>query len=84
MGQRPRLPISKLIDKQLAVALAISAEVIAELHKMRELRNRCAHGEAPSISRDDASDFAYRAWAMAWNFAECSRSQPQSARSSVI
>jgi hypothetical protein len=40
-----------------------------ELHGMRKLRNRCAHGEAPPITAETAAFFAFRAWSIAWSIA---------------
>ena len=66
-GASPREHISNLIDKYLSQHPAASPELIRELHAMRELRNRCAHGEAPPLTADEARDFAQRAWTIAWD-----------------
>jgi hypothetical protein len=58
----PRDIISKLIDTVLCKHPVATSELIEELHIMRKLRNRCAHGEAPPLSVEEAGRFAYRAW----------------------
>lgn len=68
-GARPREPVSKLIDRYLSQHPAASPELIRELHSMRELRNRCAHGEAPPLTADEARAFAHRAWTIGWDLA---------------
>ena len=65
----PRENISILIDKYLSQHPAASPELIRELHAMRELRNRCAHGEAPPLIASEARAFAHRAWTVAWDLA---------------
>ena len=70
LGAHARTSVATQIDTYLVPALGLSTEIVAELHTMRQLRNQCAHGEAPSISRDEASTFAHRAWAMAWGITE--------------
>ena len=68
-GAGPREHISSLIDGYLSRHPAASPELIRELHVMRELRNRCAHGEAPPLTADKARAFAHRAWTVAWDLA---------------
>jgi hypothetical protein len=67
-GIRSRLSVAGLIDNRLSRHLPLSAELIAELHGMRRLRNECAHGEAPCITAGAAAEFAHRAWSFAWLF----------------
>jgi hypothetical protein len=73
-GADPRANISRLIDKYLVKHPLVTPELVRELHAMRTLRNRCAHGEAPPLSVEESSAFAYRAWditsALAWGKAE--------------
>ena len=68
-GAGPRENISNLIDKCLSQHPTASPELIRELHAMRELRNRCAHGEAPPLAASEARAFAHRAWTVAWDLA---------------
>lgn len=57
-------PMHMLID--LLRQFGLSAKDADELHEMRKLRNRCAHGEAPPVSPETAAFFAFRAWSIAW------------------
>jgi|SRR6266446_6634244 len=68
-GADPRENISNVIDRYLSQYPAASPELIRELHVMRELRNRCAHGEAPPLTADQAHTFAHQAWTIAWDLA---------------
>jgi hypothetical protein len=68
-GAGPRENISTIIDRHLSRHPAASAELIRELHVMRELRNRCAHGEAPPLTADEARAFAHRAWTIGCDLA---------------
>jgi hypothetical protein len=62
-------PISHLIDKYLSKHSAASPGLIRELHAMRRLRNRCAHGKAPPLAASEARAFAHRAWTVASDLA---------------
>ena len=64
-----RQSIARLIDTYLRRHPRVPPSVISELHRMRQLRNNCAHGEAPSLSSREASAYAYRAWEIAWDLA---------------
>src|SRR5262245_18678163 len=55
-------PIAKLIDKYLVLHPHVAPELVRELHVMRTLRNQCAHGLAPPLTVEQATEFAYRAW----------------------
>lgn len=68
-GAGPREHVATLIDKHFLFYPVASTELIRELHFMRELRNRCAHGDAPPFTADEARAFAHRAWTLAWDFA---------------
>jgi hypothetical protein len=68
-GANPRANISYLIDKDLSRHPAASPELVRELHVMRDLRNRCAHGEAPPLTANEARAFAHRACTIAWDLA---------------
>ena len=63
-----RRSISELINSCLAQRLGVAPKLIRELHSMRLLRNKCAHGDAPPLTADQARNFAHRAWTIAWNF----------------
>jgi hypothetical protein len=82
-GADPRDRISKIIDKHLPQHPVMTPAIIGELHRMRGMRNLCAHGDAPSLSVEESSAYAYRAWdiqsALAWNNAEF-LSKPSGAR----
>ena len=54
--------VARLIDKNLVHHPGVTRELVCELHVMRRLRNRCAHGEAPPITVEETTAFAYRAW----------------------
>jgi len=69
LGASPRQNISIVIDKYLSQHPAAPPELIRELHVMRELRNRCAHGETPPLAADEARSFAHRAWTVGWDLA---------------
>ena len=70
-GAAPGEPVAKLIDKYLIQHPLVTPDLVRELHVMRKLRNKCAHGEAPPLSVEESSAYAYRAWdvqsALAWN-----------------
>jgi hypothetical protein len=66
-GQRSSAPVHSLIESLSQFGLC--KQDTDELHGMRKLRNRCAHGEAPSISPETAAFFALRAWSIAWSIA---------------
>jgi hypothetical protein len=70
-GAESRQRISEVINKHLPQHPLVTPALVQELHRMRELRNRCAHGEAPPLTVEESSAFAYRAWdiqsALAWN-----------------
>lgn len=68
-GADCRENISRLIDTYLSRHPAALPELIRELHVMRDLRNRCAHGQVPSLTADEARAFAHRAWIIAWDLA---------------
>jgi hypothetical protein len=68
-----RPAISRIISTELAQLPGISRDLVDELQQMRALRNRCAHGEAPSISALEAHAFAHRAWTIARDLAETTR-----------
>jgi hypothetical protein len=68
-GANRRENISNLIDKHLSQHPAVSPELVRELREMRVLRNRCAHGEAPPLTADEARAFAHRAWTIGWDLA---------------
>lgn len=61
-GAGPREPVAKLIDKYLIQHPVVTPELVRELHIMRKLRNQCAHGEAPPLTVEESSAYAYRAW----------------------
>ena len=70
-GAAPRERVSIVINKHLRQHPLVTPALVQELHRMRDLRNRCAHGESPSLTVEESSAFAYRAWdiqsALAWN-----------------
>ena len=66
-GGHSRKPVSELISRDLVRLPGVSSALVDELHRMRQLRNRCAHGEAPALTADEARAFARRAWAIAWS-----------------
>jgi hypothetical protein len=70
-GAAPREPIAKLIDLRMVQHPLMTPGLVQELHTMRKLRNKCAHGEVPPLTIEESSGYAYRAWdiqqALAWN-----------------
>ncbi len=67
-------PIHSLIDSLHRFGLC--GKDTDELHGMRKLRNRCAHGEAPPITPEIAAFFAFRAWSIAWSIASKHEEMP--------
>ena len=66
-GAKRHLPISTLISNHLVHHPAASPDLLQELHLMRALRNHIAHGEAPALTAEEATTYAYRAWTIGWN-----------------
>jgi hypothetical protein len=68
-GAPPHTSVARLIDKYLSLHAVVTPDLIRELHQMRKFRNRCAHGEAPAMTAQDAEAFARRAWKIGWDVA---------------
>ena len=70
-GAVPGEPIGKLINKRMIQHPLMTPDLVRELHVMRKLRNKCAHGEFPPLTLEESSAYGYRAWdiqqALAWN-----------------
>jgi len=69
-GLSRRASVASLLSKAHAQHYGLSGDELAELNAMRRLRNACAHGEAPPLSKQLALQFARRAHTLAWDIAE--------------
>jgi len=60
-----------IINKYLSRHPLVTPALIGELHRMRDLRNQCAHGDLPTLTIEESSAYAYRSWdiqsALTWN-----------------